>query len=152
MPKPRIHKHSQAELAKLVGVTAQTLRTWRDAEGLDLADVAAVQARAGRVERDEPTDGVESYTEARRRRAIADANFAEVRARRESGAVIALADVEAVIGQIGAEMRSRLLGWRGDLVVELEGRSSPQIAAALDKRIYELLEGIHENSPIKSKP
>ena len=148
MPKPRIHKHSQAELAKLVGVTAQSLRTWRDAEGLDLADVAAVQARAGRVERDEPTDGVESYTDARRRRASADADRAEIIAKREAGSVIALSDVEALMVEIGATMRSRLLSMRSDLVVELEGRTGAQIYAALDKRITELLTAIHNNSPI----
>jgi DNA-binding transcriptional MerR regulator len=146
MAAPRKQPHSQTELAKLAGVSVRTIRQWRDAEGLDLADVQAVMARAGKVERDNPADG-ESYTEARRRRAIADANFAEIRAKRESGAVIDLASVEATMNEIGAEMRSRLLAWRSDLVHELEGRSGQQIHAALDKRLCELLEGIHKNKP-----
>ena len=148
MPKPRIHKHSQAELAEMAGVTAQTLRTWRDAEGLDLGDLKAVMARAGKVERDTSTDG-ETYTEARRRRAIADADRAEIIAKRESGSVIEVSAVESIMSEIGAEMRSRLLGWRGDLVVELEGLSGPKIAAVLDRRICDLLTSIHTNSPIK---
>lgn len=148
MAPPRKQKHSQSELAKMAGVSVRTIRTWRDAEGLDLSNVKAVMARAGKVERDTPANGGESYSDARRRRAIADANFAEVRARREAGSVIDLSAVDTLFGQIGAELRSRLLSMRSDLVHELEGRSGEQIHAILDKRICELLENIHTNKPI----
>jgi phage terminase Nu1 subunit (DNA packaging protein) len=146
MPAARKQKHSQAELAALAGVSVKTIREWKKSEGLDLSDIKAVMLRAGKVERTNPTDG-ETYTEARRRRAIADADFAEVRAKRESGSVISVADVDALFNQIGAEMRSRLLSMRSDLVVELEGQSGPAIYRILDKRICELLESIHKTKP-----
>lgn len=145
-------------MAEKAGVTVKTLLAWRKFEAIDITDKAAVLTRAAVAKRKEPAnpapspaDG-ESYSEARRRRAVADADKAEVIARRESGSVIEVAAVEELMTQLGAEMRSRLLGWRGDLVVELEGLSGPKIAAVLDRRICELLERIHRNSPIKSKP
>ena len=144
---------SQVAMAALAGVTVKTLLQWRRLEAVDISDEAAVLTRAATAKRKEPspaapTDGGESYSEAKRRRAVADADRAEIVARRESGSVIAVADVEEIFNQLGAEMRSRLLGWRGDLVVELEGLSSAKIAAVLDRRICELLEGIHKNSTI----
>ena len=143
---------SQADMAAHAGVTVKTLLQWRKLEAIDITDKAAVLTRAATAKRKDPTpaaptDGGESYTEARRRRACADADRAEIIAKRESGSVIALSDVEAVMSEIGSTMRSRLLSMRSDLVVELEGRTGAQIYAALDKRITELLTSIHENSP-----
>jgi hypothetical protein len=143
-------------LARDHGVSRETIRKLRT-NGIALSDSKAVAdgLACGRAAKSppapSPADG-ESFAEARRRRAIADADRAEVIARRESGSVIEVAAVEEIFNQLGAEMRSRLLGWRGDLVVELEGLSGPKIAAVLDRRICELLERIHRNSPIKSKP
>jgi hypothetical protein len=142
-----------SKLARDHQVSRETIRKLRE-NGISLADDKAVAAglacsRAkSTAPAPSPTDGGESFAEAKRRRAVADANRAEVIASRESGAVIAVADVEALMVEIGATMRSRLLSMRSDLVVELEGRSGAQIYAALDKRITALLEGIHRNSPI----
>jgi hypothetical protein len=150
-PAPNI-----SAIARNHKVSRETIRKLRT-NGIDLADGKAVAdgLACGRAAKSppapSPADG-ESYSEARRRRAVADADKAEVIARRESGSVIEVAAVEEIFNQLGAEMRSRLLGWRGDLVVELEGLSGPKIAAVLDRRICELLERIHTNSPIKSKP
>jgi hypothetical protein len=147
-PAPNI-----SQLARDHKVSRETVRKLRE-NGIDLADGKAVTqalacSRAAKLPlAPTPADG-ESYSEARRRRAIADADRAEVIAKRESGSVIAVSDVEAVMSEIGATMRSRLLSMRSDLVVELEGRSGAQIYAALDKRITELLTAIHNNSPIK---
>ncbi len=146
-PAPNI-----SQLARDHKVSRETVRKLRE-NGIDLADGKAVTqalacSRAAKLPLAPATDG-ESYSEARRRRAIADADRAEVIAKRESGSVIAVSDVEAVMSEIGATMRSRLLSMRSDLVVELEGRSGAQIYAALDKRITELLTAIHNNSPIK---
>ena len=145
---------SQVAMAALAGVTVKTLLQWRRLEAVDISDEAAVLTRAATAKRKEPspaapTDGGESYSEAKRRRACADADRAEIVARRESGEVIEVAAVEALMVEIGAKMRSRLLSMRSDLVVELEGRTGAQIYAALDKRITELLTAIHNNSPIK---
>jgi phage terminase Nu1 subunit (DNA packaging protein) len=146
---------SQADMAAIAGVTVKTLLQWRKLEAIDITDKAAVLTRAAVAKRKEPAnpapspaDG-ESYSEARRRRAVADADKAEVIARRESGSVIEVADVEEIFSQLGAEMRSRLLSWVGNLPPQLEGLDACRIQAVMRDKITELLEGIHKNSTIK---
>ena len=155
-PLPPAPAPNISALARDHGVSRETIRKLRT-NGIDLSDdkavadaIACSRARST-PPAPSPADG-ETFAEARRRRACADADRAEIIAKRESGSVIAVADVEALMVEIGATMRSRLLGWRSDLVHELEGRTGQQIFAALDKRITELLTAIHTNSPIKSKP
>ena len=144
-PAPNI-----SQLARDHGTSRETIRKLRT-NGIELSDSKAVADGLACSKAASPapvsTCGGETLLEAKRRRAVADANRAEVIARRESGAVIAVADVEALFAQLGAELRSRLISMRGDLVVELEGRTGPQIFAILDKRICELLENIHNNKP-----
>jgi transposase-like protein len=139
-----------SQLARDHGTSRETIRKLRE-NGISLADDKAVAAglacSRAKSTPPAPTGDGESYAEAKRRRAIADANRAEIIAKRESGSVIAVCDVEALFAQLGAELRSRLISMRGDLVVELEGRTGPQIFAILDKRICELLENIHNNKP-----
>jgi len=113
----------------------------------DKAVVDGLAASKARHTAPAPADGGESYSEARRRRAVADADRAEIIAKRESGSVISVADVEALFAQLGAELRCRLLAMRGDLVVELEGQTGTAIYRILDNRITELLTSIHNNSP-----
>ncbi len=151
-PLPPAPAPNISALARDHGVSRETIRKLRT-NGIDLSDDKAVcdGLAASKAQAAAPapaTDGTETLLEAKRRRAVADADRAEIVARRESGSVIAVSDVEEIFNQLGAEMRSRLLGWRGDLVVELEGLSGPKIAAVLDRRICELLERIHTNSPI----
>ena len=147
-PAPNISK-----LARDHGVARETIRKLRE-NGIALNDGKAVAdgLAASRAAKSSPapaTDGDgESLLEAKRRRAVADANRAEVIAARESGSVIAVADVEAIMNEIGAEMRSRLLAMRGNLVVELEGKAGPAIYQILDKRIHELLTALHESHPL----
>jgi hypothetical protein len=148
--KPPAPAPNISQLARDHQVSRETIRKLRT-NGVNLGDEKAITealtcGRAAQLP-PAPTDGVESLVEAKRRRAVADANRAEVVASRESGSVIALNDVEALFAQLGAELRSRLISMRGDLVVELEGRTGPQIFAILDKRICELLENIHNNKP-----
>ena len=148
---------SQVAMAALAGVSVKTLLQWRKLEGVDITDKAAVLSRAAVAKRKEPppaapTDGGESYTEAKRRRAVADADRAEVIARRESGEVIAVAAVEELMTRLGSEMRSRLLSWVGSLPPQLEGLDASRIQRLLREKITDLLTSIHENSPIKSKP
>jgi hypothetical protein len=137
-------KPSQAEVAKAAGVSMKSLRNWRDREGLDISNLDAVLHRAGKHP---STAGGESWSEARRRKAIADANRAEILARREAGAVVSKAEVEALFAALGSELRARLLAWRGALVPELHGASEARIHQVLTDRIHELLDGIFSNSP-----
>ena len=150
--KPPAAPVNISALARAHGVSRETIRKLRT-NGIDLSDGKAVAdglaCSKAASPAPAPPDGTETLLEAKRRRAVADANRAEVIARRESGEVIEVAAVEALMVEIGATMRSRLLGWRSDLVHELEGGTGQQIFAALDKRITELLTAIHTNSPIK---
>ena len=152
-PLPPAPAPNISALARDHGVSRETIRKLRT-NGIDLSDDKAVADGLACSKAASPapapapaTDGTETLLEAKRRRAVADADRAEIVAKRESGSVIAVCDVEEIFNQLGAELRSRLISMRGDLVVELEGRTGPQIFAILDKRICELLENIHNNKP-----
>ena len=137
-------------LSRKHGVSRETIRKLRT-DGIDLSDNAALTAglaaSRARQKTAAPIAGIgESIHEARRRREVATADRAEIVAKREAGAVIAVSDVEVMMATLGAELRSRLLAMRSDLVVELEGLSGAQIYTALDRRITELLASIHMKS------
>ncbi len=149
-PAPNI-----SQLARDHKVSRETIRKLRT-NGIDLSDAKAVAdglacSRAAKLPpAPTPGDG-ESYSEAKRRRAVADADRAEVIARRESGEVIAVADVEELMNRLGAEMRSRLLSWVGTLPPQLEGMNASRIQSIMREKISEILTAIHENLP-NSKP
>jgi transposase-like protein len=137
-------------LSRQHGICRQTLRDWR-AAGIDITDPAAIEKRRALKQRQPDTqaaasDTGESYSEARRRREIAAANKMEIIAAKEAGKLIDLAEVETAFAQVGAEFRSRLLGMRGTLVTELEGKTPEGIYQVLDLRFGELLTAIHKLS------
>ena len=141
-----------SQLARDHGVSRETIRKLRE-NGIDLADGKAVAdglaASKARISTPAPITGDgETLLEANRRRAVADADRAEVQAARESGSVIAVSDVEELMNRLGAEMRSRLLSWVGTLPPQLEGLAACRIQAVMRDKITELLEGIHKNAPI----
>ncbi len=137
-------------IAREHGISRETLRVWKS-EGLDLTDPSAVADRVSKMPgRDQGATGEgESLTAAKTRRARADADRAEIIARRESGSVIDVVAVEELMTQLGAEMRSRLLSWIGTLPPMLEGLDAARIQAILRAKVTELLASIHENSPWK---
>lgn len=150
-PLPPVNISAIARNHKVSRETIRKLRT----NGIDLADGKAVAdgLTCGRSVKSppapSPADGTETLFEAKRRRAIADANRAEIQAARESGAVIEVADVEELMTRLGAEMRSRLLSWVGNLPPQLEGLDAARIQTIMREKITELLTSIHENSPIQ---
>jgi phage terminase Nu1 subunit (DNA packaging protein) len=143
-----------SQLARDHGTSRETIRKLRE-NGISLADDKAVAAglacSRAKSTPPAPTGGGETFAEAKRRRAVADADRAEVIARRESGEVIEVADVEELVTRLGAEMRSRLLSWIGTLPPMLEGLDASRIQPIMRHKITELLTAIHENSP-NSKP
>jgi tetrahydromethanopterin S-methyltransferase subunit A len=145
-PAPAIANLSQ--LARDHNVSRETLRAWR-LEGVDLTDPSAIADRVSKMPgRDQGATGEgESLTAAKTRRARADADRAEIIARRESGSVIDVVAVEELMTQLGAEMRSRLLSWIGTLPPMLEGLDAARIQAIMRAKVTELLSSIHENSP-----
>lgn len=90
----------------------------------------------------------ETLLEAKRRRAIADANRAEIMAQKEADQVVSREVVDAAMAEVGAEFRARLLSLRGSLVTELFGRTEPQIYRALDDAFCGILEDIFTRKPI----
>jgi transposase-like protein len=158
LPTSRVKKHpSIAAASRESGIAPATLRKWRDKEKIDVLNPAAVKKRAAVKQQrvDRPTaskvtskDTGESYSEARRRREIANADRAEITAQREAGKVIDLASAEAAFTRVGAEVKGRLLSMRGDLVNELVGKDEAGIYRVLDDRFHELLAGLYALSKI----
>jgi transposase-like protein len=141
-------------IARQHSISRNTLQRWRD-QGLDLTDDKAVAERVSTMRRPDATDtaspppaGSESFAEAKRRRASADANLAELKAGQAAGRLIELAEVEQAFAEIGFVLRARLLAMPSNLVSELEGLTASQIHLTLKKHVHQLLHDLHENSPI----
>jgi len=96
-----------------------------------------------------PESSGESYAEAKRRRAVADATVAELKAGQAAGRLIDLAEVEQAFAEIGFVLRARLLAMPSTLVSELEGLKPAAIHLTLKKHVHQLLHDLHENSPIE---
>jgi transposase-like protein len=140
--------------ARQHGISRNTLQRWRDG-GLDISDDNAVAARKLTMRQPSSTastpspPGSESYAEAKRRRASADANLAEMKAAQQMGKLIDLATVEQAFADIGFVLRARLLALPSNLVAELEGLTGAQIHSVLKKHVHQLLNDLHKNSPIE---
>jgi hypothetical protein len=139
-------------ISRQYGVSRETVRKIRD-HGINLADDAAVTnaiavSKAKLAAPAAPATDGESYSEARRRRAVADANLAELRAQREAKSLVDAAAVQEFFHSVIIEFRSRLLAMRGDLIHQLHGLSEPGIYKVLDKSFCELLESIATRRPI----
>lgn len=140
-------------IARHHSISRNTLQRWRD-QGLDLTDEKAVNDRVATMRRPDatgtasPPAGSESYAEAKRRRAVADATVAELKAGQAAGRLIDLAEVEQAFAEIGFVLRARLLALPSNLVSELEGLTASQIHLTLKKHVHQLLHDLHENSPI----
>jgi phage terminase Nu1 subunit (DNA packaging protein) len=142
-------------IARHHSISRNTVQRWRD-QGLDLTDEKAVADRVATMRRPDATDtappppaGSESFAEAKRRRAVADATVAELKAGQAAGRLIDLAEVEQAFAEIGFVLRARLLAMPSNLVSELEGLTASQIHSVLKKHIHQLLHNLHENSPIE---
>jgi hypothetical protein len=141
--RPIVGKVSQKTMAGLAGVTVKTLLEWRKLESIDITNKAAVMARAATAKRKEPTgtptDGSESYTEARRRREIANANRAEILADRERGRFVEVAEAHAVINLLD---HCVCIIWKGvgrELPNYLDGLTASQMVTAINKFVDEIL-------------
>ena len=151
-------KPNISALARLHGISRQTLATWQR-EGIDIANSQAVAERKLTMRGKEqatpdatPPPGAETIAEARRRRAVADANLSELRAKREAGALVDLATVEASFAALGHQMRAHLLALPVAAAAELEGLPAAGIAAALRKHVVEILTLLYEQSHEATRP
>ena len=151
-------KPNVSALARQHGISRQTLATWQR-EGIDIANAQAVAERKltmrgkpSAIPEPPPAPGAETIAEARRRRCVADANFAELRAQREAGALVDLATVEASFAALGHQMRAHLLALPVAAAAELEGLPAAGIAAALRKHVVEILTLLYEQSHEATRP
>lgn len=140
-------------LARRHGISRNTLGRWRDT-GLEITDEKAVADRVAIMRQPSAATspasaGSETYAEAKRRRAVADATVAELKAGQAAGRLIDLATVEQAFAEIGFVLRARLLALPSNLVSELEGLTASQIHSTLKKHVHQLLHDLHENSPIE---
>jgi len=150
--RPESMKPNISALARLHGISRQTLATWQR-EGIDISNPQAIAERKLTMRgkpsatlEPPPAPGAETIAEARRRRAVADADFAELRAQREAGTLVDLATVEASFAALGHQMRAHLLALPVAAAAELEGLDAAGIAAALRKHVIEILAQLYAQS------
>jgi hypothetical protein len=136
-PPPNI-----SALARKHAVSRETIRKLRE-NGVNLADERAVThalaVSKARKPAPPPADGSESYTEARRRREIANANRAEILADRERGRFVEVAEAHAVISLLD---HCVCLIWKGvgrELPNYLDGLNASQMVKAIDRFVDEVL-------------
>lgn len=149
-----------AEASRATAVSPASLRKWRDVEGIDVLNPKQLAKRVelkqvkidGSAAPAPATGAPESYSEARRRRAVADANRAELIAKRESGELVSLAVVTGTFERIGYLFRSILNRELGILPGELCGLSSPQIQKKLKARFHDILLEISQTDPATITP
>ena len=151
-------KPNISALSRHYGISRQSLATWQR-EGIDIANPQAIAERKltmrgkpSATPEPPPAPGAETIAEARRRRAVADADFAELRAQREAGELIDLATVEASFAALGHQMRAHLLALPVAAAGELEGLPAAGIAAALRKHVVEILTLLYAQSHEATRP
>jgi hypothetical protein len=105
-----------------------------------------------------PTEAVpqESFPEAQRRKEIALANLRQLEFAKQSGEVVAIADVEEHLGRVIANCRARLLALPNAVAPEVARESDPATVEEIIKRhvrdaLSELSRGEWLDGP-KSKP
>lgn len=88
-----------------------------------------------------PDDEKESYSEAVRRKTIAEADLAELKLAHERGEVVAVPDVEKNISQVAGNIRAKLLGMSSKLSPRLEGeKSKPKIKQIIEAEVTAILD------------
>jgi hypothetical protein len=150
MSHQKKHYPSLAAASRESGVTRTTLKRWRDVEGVEVLDPQALAARQGlkqlRVASQAVDPGTstapESYAEARRRRAVADADRAEIAAAKEAGDTIDYATAERAARVIFIVFRGCLRDLEGTLPTMLEGLPPQKMFVALRRAFDEALDKI----------
>lgn len=172
---------NRREIADILGITMPTVTAWVDKDGMpytrqgskgvewefDTAEVInwfaahKFKARDGRAKprsaRDDPFvppgEGVESEDEAkaRKERALADIN--ELKAAREAGLVVPIDEVEAIVVEENARVRTRLLGiptkLRPTVMVLMNNsrEAAEKVIAAAEKEILGALAEVKSWAP-----
>jgi phage terminase Nu1 subunit (DNA packaging protein) len=135
-------KRTQEQLAELLGVSRQTVSTWKR-QGADLSDLDALRARAAAVLVKQA--GSEGYHDARTRKTRAEADRAETLAARERGELVEVAGIAAQgegTGRAFRQLHDRLVN---DLPPMLAGRTAGEIAKVLKTEFRLALEKLADS-------
>jgi len=151
MPTPKkVPTPTVASIARRASIARSTLMQWQKS-GINIFNERELQARIGimplRADTASPPAAGESYQEAKRRRAIADANRAEVIARREAGILCEAAGVEATGYKIGLATRQGLDRLADSLPPALAGQDAAAIAKILKACFRELCTNLADSYP-----
>jgi hypothetical protein len=138
---------TQREMAQSVGVSLQTLKNWRK-EGVDIADLRAVQARAAiMAQNGKETEDMQGV---KLRKLKAEADLKEHELEVERGKVVSKEQVLSEGMKMGMVVKSVFLKLSSDLTPILAGRPAGEVKKALDKYAREkLVELSLYDSPIK---
>jgi hypothetical protein len=148
-PKPE----SINSISKRTGAARQTLRKWRDAEGLDLHDEKALQARIATRQpagppQDQGDDGNgETQASARRRREIALADLAEAKAKQIRGELVDVAVVRDVAAKIGSVTKAALGRLSAELPAAVEGMTASQSSKVIRDATDAILRDLSDGHP-----
>ena len=134
----------------MVGISLRTLKNWR-AEGIDIEDLRAVQARA--AEMAERGKGSEDMAEVKLRKLTAEADLKEHELQVERGLFVGKEEVLSEGMRMGIVIKGIFLKISSDLTPILAGRPAGEIKKALDKYAREKLTELSlYDSPIKVSP
>jgi DNA-binding transcriptional MerR regulator len=138
---------TQAELAKLAGVTVRTIREW-EKEGVDVYDLQSLMARASKVrEREEATEDLAGV---KLRKLKAEADLKEHELQVERGLFVSKDEVVTEGVRMGIVIKGIMLKLSSDLTPILAGRPAGEIKKVLDKYAREKLTELSlYDSPIK---
>ena len=142
--KKHLPTSSLSELSRQSGIPRNTLRIWRDA-GTDIFDAKVLKKRIGRKQPRPDTeapvgDTGESYQEARRRREIANANRAEIQARREAAELVPVAEVMQFIATVTSIHKNALQMLIGSFPGEAEGLAASEMQKLLRQHCDRIME------------
>jgi transcriptional regulator with XRE-family HTH domain len=138
---------TQAELAKLAGVTVRTIREW-EKEGVDVYDLQSLMARASKVrEREAATEDLAGV---KLRKLKAEADLKEHELQVERGLFVSKDEVVTEGVRMGIVIKGIMLKLSSDLTPILAGRPAGEIKKVLDKYAREKLTELSlYDSPIK---
>jgi transcriptional regulator with XRE-family HTH domain len=135
---------TQAELAKLAGVTVRTIREW-EKEGVDVYDLQALMARASKVrEREEATEDLAGV---KLRKLKAEADLKEHELEVERGRFVSQESQRADGQKLGLVLQGMLLKMAGDLTPVLAGRPAGEVKKAIDKYAREKMVELSQYAP-----
>lgn len=138
-----------AEVARRLGRSRSTVQSWplnKDDQGRISLSEAEAHSR-GSTPRSGPQKGEESYSDARRREAIAKADQAELKAAKLSGALVDAADVRRNLERGLSALKTKLLALPSSLAPHLIDRPRDQVEREIERAIRVVLTDLADWDP-----